>query len=184
MRIYRRGNGYSPGELGRIRVDELDPTGFDLTKPSSGLYLTTTLTQNINAAATNNLVQWNTQVTTWGSDFEHSTARSPQNITILTAGVYEISASLAFNAQSSTSEHYNGIARMILNGSTDFGPQAKCGYIRDVTGHDESSLHIQTFPYSFSASDYISLKVDRESSVTTAINLTAGCSAIYIRRIQ
>jgi len=184
MRGIRRGIGYSPGELGRIRVDELDTAGFDLTKPSSGLYLTTTLSQNINAAATNNLIQWDTQATTWGADLEHSTARSSQNITILTAGIYEISASLAFNAQSSTSQDYNGIARLRLNNSTDFGPQAKCGYISDVTGHDESSLHIQTFPYSFSASDYISLKVDRESSVTTAINLNPGCSALYIRRIQ
>jgi len=184
MRGLRTGKGFAPGDVSSIRLSDLDSTGFDIVRPQSGLYLTSSSALNINAAASDNLITWDTQSVTWGSDIEHSTSRSNHAITILNAGIYELSASLAFDAQSSSAERYNGIARFKLNNSTEIGPQAKCGYIRDVSSHDESSLHIQTFPYSFSASDYIWLKVDRESSVTTAINLTPGCSGLYIRRIQ
>ena len=70
-----------------------------------------------------------------------------------------------------------------MNGSTDFGPVSSCGYIRDTTDHDNSSLHLPTFVYEFSGGDYLELKIDRESSVTAAVNLTANYSYLYIRRI-
>lgn len=151
--------------------------------PFSGMSLLSTTSQNINASATNNLVLWNSQQTSWGSDIFHRTTSDLHKITFLTDGVYELSASVAFDAQSSGAARYNGIARFRLNGTTDFGPEGKGGYIRDATGHDESSVHIQTFPYSFSSGDYIWLKIDRESSVTGRIDTTPYASALYVRRI-
>ena len=152
--------------------------------PYSGLSLRSSASQNINSSSTNNLIQWNTQAMSWGSDFLHRTNSDIHKITILTAGTYELSASVAFDAQSSGAARYNGIARFRLNNSTDFGPEGKGGYIRDATGHDESSVHIQTFPYTFAANDYIWLKIDRESSVSGRIDTTPNASALYIRRIN
>ena len=152
--------------------------------PFSGLSLLSSSAQNINAAAMNNKVEWDTQQTLWGSDFLHRTNSDTHRITILTAGTYELSASVAFDALSSSSARYNGIARFRLNDTTDFGPEGKGGYIRDSSGHEESSVHIQTFPYAFSVNDHIHLKIDRESSPTGTINTTPNASALYIRRIN
>ena len=150
---------------------------------STSLYLTSTTAQNINALATDNKMLWDTHTEEWGLDVLHRTIVDLDKITILAAATYELSASVAFDAQSSSAARYNGILRFRLNGTTDFGPQGKSGYIRDVTGHDESSLHVQTFPVTLARFDYIHLKVDRESDPTGTINTTPGASALYIRRI-
>jgi len=150
---------------------------------STSLYLTSTTAQNINALATDNKVLWDTHAAEWGTDIVHRTGTDPHKIAILVAGTYELSASIAFDAHSSSAARYNGILRFRLNDTTDFGPQGKSGYLRDVTGHDESSLHVQTFPVTLARLDYIHLKVDRESDPTVAVNTTAGASGLYIRRI-
>jgi hypothetical protein len=153
------------------------------SKPSSVMQVTTSLTTDINAAATDNLIEWDTQLVTWGSDVTHSTGTNPSRFTIRAAGYYEIAASVSINAAGSSAVRYNGFLRCRLNGTTDFGPVSSCGYIRDTTAHDNSSLHLSTFVYQFSGSDYFELKIDRESSVTAAVNLTANFSYLYIRRI-
>lgn len=178
---FSRRDGISWAELAVTDSSHLDSTGTRY--PSAGLSLISSTAQNINTSATNNLVLWDTHQTEWGGDIFHRTTSDTHKITILAAGTYELSASVAFDAQSSGAARYNGIARFKLNGTTEFGPEGKGGYIRDATGHDESSVHIQTFPYTFSTNDYIWLKMDRESNPTGAINTTPSASALYIRRI-
>lgn len=153
------------------------------TKPASVMQVTTSLTTNINASATNNIIDWDTQLVTWGTDITHSTSTNPSRFTVRTAGYYEISTSVSINAASSSAVRYNGFLRCRLNGTTDFGPVSSCGYIRDTTAHDNSSLHLPSFVYQFAGSDYFELKIDRESSVTAAVNLTADFSYLYVKRI-
>ena len=178
---FSRRDGISWAGLAVTEASQLDNTATRY--PSTGLSLISSAAQNINALSADNLILWDTHQTEWGSDILHRDTTDTHKITILAAGTYELSASVAFDAQSSGAERYNGIARFKLNGTTEFGPEGKGGYVRDATGHDESSVHIQTFPYVFALNDYIWLKMDRESSPTGAINTTPSASALYIRRI-
>jgi hypothetical protein len=178
---FTRRDALNWAELSVTAANQLDDTG--VRYPSTGLCLAATAVQNINALSAENLVLWDTHEAEWGADLFHRTTSDTHKITILTAGTYELSASVAFDAQSSAAARYNGIARFKLNGTTDFGPEGKGGYVRDATGHDESSVHIQTFPKTFAALDYIYLKVDREATPTGIINTTPGASSLYIRRI-
>lgn len=154
------------------------------TVPASLLQVTATGSQNINALAADNLVLWNAHLLAWGVDITHSTSTDTHKITINTAGVYEISANLALEAQASVAQRYNGIMRFRLNNSSNIGSEGKGGYIRDGSDQDETSLSIPLFAYEFSAADYIWLKVDRESNVTTQVDTTARASILYIKRIK
>lgn len=155
------------------------------TVPASLLYLAATTSQNINALATDNLVVWNIRSPYWGVDLTHSTSVDPHKVTINTAGVYEISATVALESPTTAPVRYNGIARVRYNNVADIGPQGKGGYIRDTSGQDETSLHITPFPFSFSAGDYIWLRVDREPGVTAIqVDTTPRASCLYIKRIK
>ena len=154
------------------------------TTPASLLALYNTASQDINAAATDNLVEWNVHNPGWGEDFTHSTLTDTHKITINTAGVYELSATLALDANASTPTRYNGILRFRLNDSSNIGPQGKGGYIRETGGQDETSLHITPFAYEFAAADYIWLKVDREATTTAAVDTTERASVLYLKRLR
>jgi hypothetical protein len=153
------------------------------SKPSSVIQLTSSLTTDINASATGNLVGWDNQDTTWGVDFSHSTSSNNSRITFRYTGFYEISATVAVNAASSIAQRYNGFLRARLGGSTMFGPTSCCAYIRDATAHDNATFHLPAFVYSATGGTYMELTIDRETSVTAAVNLTANLSYLYIKRI-
>lgn len=153
------------------------------TKPGSVLQLTSTLTTNINALATGNLVGWDVQDTTWGLDFSHSTSSNNSRITFRYTGYYEISASVAVNAVIASSQRYNGFLRCRLGGSTMFGPASACAYIRDVTDHDNATFHLPAFVYNATGGTYFELTIDRETSVTTQVDLTPNLSYLYVKRI-
>jgi hypothetical protein len=154
------------------------------TVPASLVVGYNSVSQNINALATDNLVEWNLKSPSWGVDITHSNIVNKHLFTINTAGVYELSASLALNALASTAVRYNGILRFRLNNTLDIGAEGKGGYIREASGQDETSLHITTFAFAFSAADYFWLRVDRESTVTTAVDTTARASTVYIKRLK
>jgi hypothetical protein len=159
--------------------------GVPATTPASLLYLASTTSQNINALASDNLVTWNIRSPYWGVDLTHSISTDPHKITIETAGVYEISATIACEPGSgATPTRWNGIARIRLNNSSNIGPQGKGGYLRMLSGHDETSLHITPFAYEFAANDYIWLKVDREATTTAQVDTTARASGLYIKRLR
>ena len=157
--------------------------GVPAAKPGSGLQLMALAAQNINALATANLLTWNVQQHSWGSAFTHSTTTNTHLITVNETGLYELSANVAIDAFSSSAVRYNGKLRFVQNGSTGVGPESKCGYIREATGHDESSLHISTFLASLTATDTIHLAIDRETTVTAQVDTTARTCTLYIRRI-
>lgn len=155
-----------------------------VTVPASVLFLLNTNSQDINALATDNLVEWNTHSEAWGVDLTHSNVTDKHKITVNTTGIYEIAANLSVDATASTPVRWNGKMRVQLNGTTDIGPEGKGGYLRMASGQDETSLHIAVFPYSFTAADYFWLKVDRESTVSYAVDTTPRTCCLYIKRIK
>lgn len=157
--------------------------GIPVTRPASVISLISTVSQNINAAATNNHLEWNAAAPKWGVDFTHSTTTNKDEITINTTGYYEFSATVALDATASTPTRYNGIMRMQTTAGAGFGPQGKGGYIREASGQDETSLHIPTFIYQVSAGTVVRLTIDREATTTDAVDTTPRCSNLYIKRI-
>ena len=156
------------------------------TVPASAIVLVSSGSQNINASATENKLLWDTQRIEWGSDLTHSTSSDTHLVTVNTAGVYELSASVAFDAQSSAATRYNGILRFVFTGtySGGYGSEGKGGYLRDTGGHDESSLHIPVFAITLAAADTLYLNVKRESTTTSQVDTTAEASTLYIKRIK
>ena len=164
--------------------------GLPACKPPVCVTLYNSVSQNINASASGNLVEFNIQspaigVATSGTaeDITHSTSSNKHKVTVNTAGTYLLSASLAVEATSSTPTRWNGIMRFRVNDSTNIGPQGKGGYLREASGQDETSLHIPVFAYTFSASDYFWVFVDRESTTSDAVDTTVRASTMFIMRV-
>ena len=158
--------------------------GIPATVPASLGNFVTVTSQNINALATDNLMEWDANTPAWGVDFTWSSVTDPHKITINTAGTYEMSGTIAVDAAASTATRWNGIMQFVKNASSNIGPQGKGGYIREASGQDETSLHITPFVATLAAADYIYLKVDREAStVTVAVDTTARASVLYIKRL-
>ena len=97
--------------------------------------------------------------------------------------ILEIAVSIAVDATGSTPTRWNGIARVVKGPSTEIGGQGKGGYIREASGQDETSLHIPSFTYEFSAGETFWVKVDREATTTAAVDTTAYASTLFIKRL-
>jgi hypothetical protein len=156
------------------------------TVPASVLVLFASGSQNINATPSENKLLWDTQSIHWGVDLTHSPSVNTHLVTVNTAGVYELSATVAFDAQSSAATRYNGILRFIFTGTYTggSGPEGKGGYLRDTGGADESSLHIPVWAVILAAADTLFLNVIRESSTVAAVDTTPDASCLYIKRIK
>jgi len=141
--------------------------------------LTTSLTTNINAAATDNLVSWDTQSLVQGDSISHSTSTNSSRLVANEAGIYYISVTISIT---STGARYNGRVKLRINGTTTLGIRGKSGYIRAATGHNESSLQLTNYALELNAGDYVEVLVDRESTVTAAANLVANESYITMIR--
>lgn len=164
-------------------------------KPPAMVTMYASTTQDINALSADNLMLWNIHTSAVGvaqtggatvCDILHSNSTDKHKITINTAGIYEISCTIAVDATGSTPTRWNGIMRVEFDrggGQTEIGPQGKGGYLRESGGQDETSLTIPTFSYTFHAADFFYIKVDREASTTAAVDTTALASTLYVRRI-
>lgn len=141
--------------------------------------LTTSLTTNINAAATNNLVSWDTQSLIQGDSISHSTSTNSSRLVANEAGIYYISVTVSYT---STQQRYNGRVKLRVNGTTTLGIRGKSGYLRAQTGHDEASLQITNYAIRLEAGDYLEVLIDRESNVTGAVNLSANESYVTMIR--
>ena len=146
--------------------------------------------QNINALATDNLFLWNLHQTPINiaqtgtdTDLTHSNSTNKHLITVNVDCILEIAVSIAVDAAASTPTRWNGIARVVKGPSTEIGGQGKGGYLREASGQDETSLHIPSFTYEFSATDTFWVKVDREATTTAAVDTTSYASTLFIKRL-
>lgn len=142
--------------------------------------LADTSSQNINAAATDNLVTWNTQDHIDGDSFSHTTGLNPSRVTFDVTGKYEIMVLLNL---SGSATRYNGRVKLRIDGTTTLRPRGKSGYIRNTTGHAESSLTIPGYIYEATAGEYVEVLVDRESTNTSTVALTSE-SVFQIKRLS
>ena len=164
--------------------------------PAALVTMYASITQDINALAADNKMLWNLHQTPISindatlvppvTDLTHDrSATGPRAlITVNVDCILEIAVSIAVDATSSTPTRWNGIARVVKGPSTEIGGQGKGGYIREASGQDETSLHIPSFTYEFSAGDTFWVKVDRETSSTAAaVDTTQYASTLFIKRL-
>ena len=112
-----------------------------------------------------------------------STSFSPvvNGVEVLFDGFVEISS----NVHIFSTGQRSGLQMRLRKNAVPEGPIGSTGYIRAVSGHNESSLHISNYYMAVSAGDVISVGIRRESTTTTATRMTtAGSSSISIRRVK
>ncbi|MDX1388815.1 MAG: hypothetical protein R3344_06470 [Acidobacteriota bacterium] len=130
---------------------------------------------NINAAASDNLVDWTVEVLKDENFYSHSTVTNPSRITVARAGRYLIRTILSFNTLVA---NYTGAAKVRTNGSTVDPARGKAGVAGGFGGFQESSMVLPVI-LDLSADDYVEVLVDRINA-TGSVTLTGSESAISI----
>jgi hypothetical protein len=134
----------------------------------------TTTAVDIDAAATNNLVTWNTQDHIDSAYFTHSTSVNAGRVEVEYTGRYVFHVTLSFT---SAVERYNGKVKFRVDGTTDQAPRGKSGYTRNLGSHNEASLQL-SMVIDLSANSYVEVLVDREATDGGA-TLSSGESVFW-----
>lgn len=196
----RRGVTFAEGEIAYTTDDKnlwigdgATAGGLPAGAPNVCVVMYNTAEQDINSAATDNLVEFNLHspaigVATSGTaeDITHSTSSNKHLITINVAGTYEMSANVSVDATGSTPTRWNGKLRFVKTTSstaTEIGGMGNGGYLREASGQDETALSIPSFAFTFAAADTLHLKVDRESTTSAAVDTIARACTLYIKRL-
>lgn len=136
----------------------------------------TDITTNLNAATTDNAIPLNGSLA-----FNESTdtyTPSGNGIQVLRDDGYTVKANVhVFSA----STRQASLMRLHVNGAP-IGDIAATGYIRNTTGHNEASYHIDE-ELTLNALDIVTVEFDRESTAGGAMNLAlVGSSSLMIKR--
>ena len=99
-------------------------------------------------------------------------------IRILSTGIYQISANIHLNSSISRA---NVVIRAKVN-NTPVGPVGASAYIRAITGHNESSAHLQ-FIRALTAQDIITIGARREARNGIVTMAQAGTSNLIIKKL-
>lgn len=159
---------------GTTWIDMGSGGGLTTPQPLASARYRDTSTTNINAAATDNLIPWDTE------DFEeavyiHDTITNNSRVQVTETSKYLVSGAVTFT---STSARYNGKLKFRINGATTLTPTFESGYIRAASGHNESSLPFSII-LDLAANDYFEVLVDRESTTGVA-TMISGASSLSV----
>lgn len=136
--------------------------------------VTNTLDTNINAAATDNLALMDTQKNISGAALSHDAAND--RVDVNTTGAYHAYIVLSYD---SAPTRYNGRVKFRVNGTVVATVRGKQGYVRNTTGHGESSLSAATV-LNLTAGDYVEVLVDRESNPGGTVFLSPSESSFIL----
>lgn len=156
--------------------DTIEDAVVDLQQ--AGAYYQTlnpTLT-NLNDSTTGTQLSWNTS-----SDFNSNSSvfsENSQGVEVLVSGVYEVECSM-YSTGSSNRLNYG--LEVTVNG-TEQGVRGACAYIRNSSGHNESSNFVKQI-VSCSASDVLGIKSFRLATSTSTITAPAGKSCLIVRKL-
>ncbi len=113
--------------------------------------------------------------------FSHSDSLNPENITLEESGDYLVLVNVPL-----TGNVTRGNVRVLVqdDGVTVPGGEGKQGYIRNASGHTDSSIHWSGLIYNVEAGSVLSIKTEQEAA-TGAILVPAGKSAsLYVEKID
>lgn len=165
---------------GLVLACGVDQTGGGATGVGDIICVSNSTGVSINGSATNNLLTWNTQDEIDTDSFTHSTSVNPSRLAVDATGTYRVDLTVAATGAAA---RWNGILRARLNGTTDLKGLGESGYIRNSNGHNDSSLHLSR-PVKLTANDYLEALVDRESTITSAINTRPTGTVFCLTRVK
>lgn len=137
---------------------------------------------DINAAATNNIVPWDTE------DFEdtvftHDTVTNNSRIQVTATAKYLVSGSVNVINTSTNNFRYNGRLKFRINGVTTLPATFQPGYIRRTSGQEETSLVFSTI-LDLTANDYFEVLIDRENTTVGSAAMIPNTSSLSVVQLQ
>ncbi|MBT4760921.1 MAG: hypothetical protein HOO06_04410 [Bdellovibrionaceae bacterium] len=94
-----------------------------------------------------------------GAYFEHSSSSFSHQVRIKSSGDYKLTFTLPYTLTNTSSNRRAIMAEVYVNGSALSYGRADSGYIRQASGHSESSLHMALLLDNLSSNDLIEIKV-------------------------
>ena len=134
---------------------------------------------DINAAATNNVVPWNGEDFEDGTVFTHDTSTDNSRITVSDAARYLVTGGISVQNATTSSFRYNGKVKFRVNNSTTLNVRSQTGYIRQTSGQTETTLMFSLI-LDLAAGDYFELLVDRENTTIGPANMLPNESSLSI----
>ncbi len=145
-----------------------------------------TATDTDDAVTPSNLNQATAYSLKWTEEYKsagytHSDVTNPQNITLSTTASYVVSVNVPV-----TSAVINTNVRVLVqvNGVTITNGQAKQGVIRNVGGHNVSSIHFNGLAYNVTAGSVLTVKVQQEANTGTVTVPIAKPATILVERLD
>ena len=96
-------------------------------------------------------------------------------------GVIKVTAHLSYFGNQTL--RTNPIIRLAGPAATPQIVQGKSGYIRDGSGHDESSVTIPGIMFNVVAGEVVTVEVKRETTATGAVTIPVGGSFLLVERV-
>lgn len=185
IEIYVRGvadttEGIGANDMVSLYVEYVDSseevfsgTGTTSTAPSSN----TDLNQGGEAAWTYDMewVEYRED-----SNFTHDDTTNPNIITLSDIGYYYVTVNIP---QGSAGARTNVGGRVELDGVPVFGSTFMQGYIRNVDGHEDSSVHWAGLVETNATNQNLTVGISRMTTVTTAVTTDGLNATIYVRKI-
>lgn len=138
---------------------------------------------NLNSAASWTALKMNTSQELDSNYYSYDGGSQPTRIVIEQAGDYLISVGLPMSSNSSNTSNRNDIEMEIRkNGTLIPGGWSDSSYIRNSSGHNESSNRATVF-VTCAVDDYIEVYVQRGSTETTN-TITNGGHSVYLEYIE
>jgi hypothetical protein len=156
-------------------VDGFDAT--DLARPKNIAVLTSTDTSTDISTNSNVPIRFNKELQI-DAGFSHSESTNPEQLTFNDAGTYKIIVSLSF---SGTGSRVNPSIRLSLNGNL-LDPRGASGYIRNASGHDESSSDVFEV-LSVSSGDVLRVETTRYADSGT-VTLRSNESRLIVEQLS
>ena len=97
------------------------------------------------------------------------------------SGVIKVTAHLSYFGNQTA--RTNPIIRLAGPVATPQIVQGKSGYIRDSSGHDESSVTIPGIIFNVTAGEVVTVEVKRETTATGAVTIPIGGSYLLVERV-
>ncbi|KXK00212.1 MAG: hypothetical protein UZ19_OD1000127 [Parcubacteria bacterium OLB19] len=160
----------STGFVGSIFVEKLSTSDMIVLE---GVRLVSGTNWNPAAASS---VQWATQRVYDTSVFTHSTSSNSHQITVDEAGSYFVVYNDALNG---TVNRSNTTVKILVNGSEVSGAQVKSHYIRNQSGHTNSSGSLVYLLENLSANDIISVTSIQEAGAGTLDDTTPALLMVW-----
>ncbi len=142
-----------------------------------------TSTTDLNAAATDNIVPWDTEDFEDAAAFTHDTVINNSRVQVLADGKYHVSGAVSVENAVTNNFRYNGRVKFRVNGVTVLPMRFQPGYIRMTSGQTETSLVFSTV-LDLNANDYFEVLVDRENTTAGVANMISGQSSLSVVQLK